>query len=125
RFDIARTHDLANLSPLGAGSLRHQRATFRVAPDSSEDLHNGYTIYDCESVDGKLRTVWLVPGVEVDDGVPVDGRGPGEVKTTGVRCFGGLPGRSLSGAGPCEDVTRCRVTLLGPRVAGLVPFRSP
>src|SRR5262245_50344646 len=72
RFDIARTYDLTNLSPLGAGSLRHQRATFRVALDSSEDLHNGYTIYGCESVDGKLRTVWLVPGVEVDDEMTVE-----------------------------------------------------
>src|SRR4051812_21380072 len=69
---IARTHDLATLSPLGAGSLRGQRATFRVSLDSSEDLHDGYVIYDCESSDGKLRTVWLVPGVEVDNEMVVE-----------------------------------------------------
>jgi hypothetical protein len=62
------THDLARLTQEEALTLCGQRATFRVVLDSLPDVHDGHLLYDATSPDSVLRSVFLTPGQQVNDG---------------------------------------------------------
>jgi hypothetical protein len=75
---VEPTYDLALLSHRTAGQLDGRRVRFRVDLESEPGDAGSAIVYDCASLDGVNRTVWLVPGQRVQwqpikDAVEVEG----------------------------------------------------
>ena len=68
---VVQVHELATLAPQDAATLAGRPALFRVMLDSAEDTEGTFTLYDCQSLDGKLRSVWLWSGQELQDEMTV------------------------------------------------------
>jgi hypothetical protein len=64
-------HVLASLSLSQANDLDGRNARFRVTVDSMAWTHENYTFYDCRTVDDVSRTMWFLPGEEIDEDNPM------------------------------------------------------
>jgi hypothetical protein len=66
------THDFAALSLADALRLQGHPARYRVVLDSLPDEAGGFVLYDCVSPVGESRTVYLLPGQDVEERVTVE-----------------------------------------------------
>ena len=67
-----KTYELASLSPADAFRLNGKRAVFRIGLDSTEAEWEGFTLYDCQSVDAVSRSVYFCPWQDVADEMTVE-----------------------------------------------------
>src|SRR5262249_1832944 len=62
----------SSLSLAEAQKLDGRRGRFAVVLDSAPADRGGFVVYDCAGHDDALRSVWLVPGQEIDREMVVD-----------------------------------------------------
>ena len=66
----------ANVTKIAAQRLHEREIRCQVVLDSRPGEHDGWTLYDCESSDDTVRTIWLKGEWNLDPGKPhvVQGR---------------------------------------------------
>src|SRR5262245_18614851 len=68
---IEPTFTVATMTQAQAEAKVRKLARYKVIIASSDDRHEGYTLYEVERVEGKMATVWFKGDVALDPGAAV------------------------------------------------------